>query len=48
MSSPEHRRNILSPMWQQVGIAVRDDNAAPGVLQDLPVVVLTTDFGVRS
>jgi len=47
MRSPEHRHNILMPIWRQIGIAVRHDSDAPGVFRNLPVTVLTTDFGVR-
>jgi uncharacterized protein YkwD len=46
MRSPEHRTNILSPRWREVGVgAVRFANA-PGVFGGLPVTIITTDFGV--
>ena len=48
MTSPEHRENILSPLWRQVGIGIRVGSSAPGVFEHLPVIVLTADFGVRS
>jgi uncharacterized protein YkwD len=47
MGSPEHRHNILMPIWRQIGIAVRHDPDAPGVFRNRRVTVLTTDFGVR-
>jgi uncharacterized protein YkwD len=47
MASPEHRANILSPKWREVGIAAVHVNGAPGVYHGLPVTVITTDFGAR-
>ena len=47
MNSPEHRANILSPRWRQIGISAVHVNAGPGVFGGSPVTVITTDFGVR-
>jgi uncharacterized protein YkwD len=47
MRSPEHRLNILTPKWRQIGIGIGRESDAPGVYADLQVTVLTTDFGVR-
>jgi uncharacterized protein YkwD len=47
MGSAEHRANILSPQWRQVGVAVLTVPSAPGVFGGLPVTVVTVDFGVR-
>jgi uncharacterized protein YkwD len=47
MRSPEHRHNILTPKWRQIGIGIRHESDAPGFYADLQVTVLTTDFGVR-
>ena len=48
MASPEHRRNILTARWREIGIAAIHTDAAPGTYGGRPVTVITTDFGVRS
>jgi uncharacterized protein YkwD len=45
MHSKGHRRNILNPLWREIGISVVQATAAPGVYHGLDVVVVTTDFG---
>jgi uncharacterized protein YkwD len=47
MASPEHRANILSKRWHEVGVSAVHLTAAPGTYQGLEVTILTTDFGVR-
>jgi uncharacterized protein YkwD len=47
MKSPEHRANILSPSWREIGISALHADAAPGAFQGLDVTIVTTDFGVR-
>jgi uncharacterized protein YkwD len=47
MNSPEHRANILSPRWHQIGVAAVHVADAPGTFQGQPVTIITTDFGVR-
>ena len=47
MASPEHRANILSPQWHEIGVAAVHENDAPGVYHGLPVTIITTDFGAR-
>jgi uncharacterized protein YkwD len=47
MNSPEHRANILSPSWREIGISALHADAAPGTFQGLDVTIVTTDFGVR-
>ncbi len=47
MNSPEHRANILSARWRQIGISAVHVTAGPGVFGGAPVTVITTDFGVR-
>jgi len=47
MRSPEHRANILTPRWRQVGIAAVHVSDAPGLYRGEPVTIVTTDFGVR-
>jgi uncharacterized protein YkwD len=48
MASPEHRANILTPGWKDVGCVSVHNEAAPGAFDDLSVTVVTCDFGVRS
>jgi uncharacterized protein YkwD len=47
MASPPHRKNILDPIWREIGIATVSSSDAPGTYGDLPVTLITTDFGVR-
>ena len=47
MASPEHRANILTAKWREIGISAVHLDAAPGTFHDLPVTIITTDFGVR-
>ncbi len=47
LGSPEHRKNVLSAAWRQVGIAAVTVPAAPGVFAGLGVTVVVADFGVR-
>jgi uncharacterized protein YkwD len=47
MASPEHRANILNPIWRQIGIGAVTSPHAPGTYLGLQVTVITTDFGVR-
>lgn len=47
MASPEHRANILSNQWHEIGVAAVHVNDAPGIYHGLPVTIVTTDFGAR-
>lgn len=47
MASPEHRRNILTARWRDVGIAAIHADRAAGAYGGRAVTVITTDFGVR-
>jgi uncharacterized protein YkwD len=47
MSSPEHRSNILTAKWREIGISAVHVDGAPGTYRGLPVTIITTDFGVR-
>ena len=47
MASAEHRANLLSPLWRDIGIAAVSTPDAPGVYDHLAVTVIATDFGVR-
>jgi uncharacterized protein YkwD len=47
MSSPEHRANILTARWREVGVSAVHEPSAPGVYHGREVTIITTDFGVR-
>ena len=47
MASPEHRQNILTVRWREIGIAAIHADAAPGAYGGRAVTVITIDFGVR-
>ena len=47
MKSPEHRANLLSPKWREIGLSAVHVQAAPGAFQGLDVTIVTADFGVR-
>jgi len=47
LASPEHRKNLLTSRWREIGISAVHVGAAPGVYEGLPVTIVTTDFGVR-
>jgi len=47
MTSPEHRKNILTARWREIGIAAVHAESAPGTFGGRPVTIITTDFGVR-
>jgi uncharacterized protein YkwD len=48
MGSPGHRKNILTARWREIGISAVAVTSAPGVFGGHDVVIITTDFGVRS
>ena len=48
MESPGHRKNILTARWREIGLSALKVRAAPGVYGGRDVVIITTDFGVRS
>jgi uncharacterized protein YkwD len=47
MNSPEHRANILTARWREIGISAQHYAAAPGTYKGLEVTIITTDFGIR-
>jgi uncharacterized protein YkwD len=46
-ASPEHRKNLLTARWREIGISAVHAPEAPGTYRGLPVTIVTTDFGVR-
>lgn len=47
LDSPEHRKNMLTARWREIGVSAVHVPAAPGVFNGLDVTIVTTDFGVR-
>jgi uncharacterized protein YkwD len=47
LASPEHRANLLTPRWRQLGVAVVRRSNAPGVYGGQTVAIVTMDFGAR-
>jgi uncharacterized protein YkwD len=47
LQSPEHRKNMLSPAWREIGLGAVHVASAPGVYEGRAVTILTADFGVR-
>jgi uncharacterized protein YkwD len=47
MHSPEHRANILTARWREIGVSAVHLTAAPGTYKGLEVTIITTDFGFR-
>ncbi|HEY8774294.1 MAG TPA: CAP domain-containing protein [Gaiellaceae bacterium] len=47
LASPEHRKNLLTPAWREVGLGAVRALSAPGVYEGLDVTIITADFGVR-
>jgi uncharacterized protein YkwD len=48
MSSPGHRKNILTAGWREIGLSAVAVPHAPGVFGGRDVVIITSDFGMRS
>ncbi|HXH97577.1 MAG TPA: CAP domain-containing protein, partial [Gaiellaceae bacterium] len=46
--SPEHLAILLTPRWREVGISAVHVVGAPGFFRGRNVMIVTTDFGVRS
>ena len=46
-NSPEHRKNMLSARWREIGLSAVHVSAAPGTYGGREVTIVTTDFGVR-
>ncbi len=47
INSPEHRANLLSPRWREIGVSAVRVLSAPGIFHGTRVTIITTDFGVR-
>ena len=47
MNSPEHRKNILTARWREIGVSAVHTSQGPGVYGGDPATIITVDFGVR-
>jgi uncharacterized protein YkwD len=46
-NSPEHRKNLLTARWREIGLSAVHVASAPGAYGGREVTTVTTDFGVR-
>jgi uncharacterized protein YkwD len=46
-NSPEHRKNMLTGRWREIGLSAVHVPAAPGAYGGREVTIVTADFGVR-
>jgi uncharacterized protein YkwD len=46
-TSPEHRKNMLTARWREIGLSAVHVASAPGAYGGREVTIVTTDFGVR-
>jgi len=46
-NSPEHRKNMLTARWREIGLSAVHVADAPGHYGGREVTIVTTDFGVR-
>src|SRR5690242_5495225 len=46
-NSPEHRKNMLTARWREIGLSAVHVSTAPGTYGGREVTIVTTDFGVR-
>ena len=47
INSPEHKRNMLTARWREIGLAAVHVPSAPGTFGGREVTIVTADFGVR-
>jgi uncharacterized protein YkwD len=47
VNSPEHRANLLTPRWREIGLSAVHSASAPGTYSGQAVTIVTADFGVR-
>ena len=47
LNSPEHKKNMLSAKWREIGLSAVHVTTAPGTFSGREVTIVTTDFGVR-
>jgi uncharacterized protein YkwD len=47
INSPEHRKNMLTARWREIGLSAVHVISAPGTYGSREVTIVTSDFGVR-
>jgi len=47
LNSPEHRKNMLTARWREIGLSAVHVPSAPGTFGGREVTIVTADFGVR-
>jgi uncharacterized protein YkwD len=47
LNSPEHKKNMLTPRWREIGLSAVHVTSAPGTFAGREVTIVTADFGVR-
>jgi uncharacterized protein YkwD len=47
LNSPEHRANLLTARWREIGLSAVHSASAPGTYGGAQVTIVTADFGVR-
>jgi len=47
LNSPEHRANLLTARWREIGLSAVHSPSAPGTFGGMQVTIVTADFGVR-
>jgi uncharacterized protein YkwD len=47
LNSPEHKKNMLTARWREVGLSAVHVPSAPGTFGGREVTIVTADFGVR-
>jgi uncharacterized protein YkwD len=47
LNSPEHRANLMTARWREIGVSAVHAISAPGAFGNREVTIVTTDFGVR-
>ena len=48
LASPQHRRELMSSEFREIGVAALTASNAPGVFGGHDITILVTDFGARS
>ena len=47
INSPEHKKNMLTARWREIGLSAVHVTAAPGTFAGREVTIVTADFGVK-
>jgi uncharacterized protein YkwD len=47
LDSPEHKKNLLTARWREIGLSAVHAAAAPGTYRGREVTIVTADFGSR-